>query len=109
MSDRYDWRKDMDSIEACEDVWDCADGCCTNIMPRHNDEAIRLAAYIESLLAERHACPGCNRFATLLVNADACPLQERGDTCRITGGFCADEDTADCVARIVAWKEASDD
>ena len=52
---QYDWRKDLDSIEACEEVWECADGCCTNFMPRHNDECIRLAAYIESLEAERDA------------------------------------------------------
>jgi hypothetical protein len=52
MSSGYDWREDMDIIEACEEVWDCADGCCTNIMPRHNDEAIRLAAHIEALEAD---------------------------------------------------------
>ena len=110
MSSSYDWRKDMDSIEACEEVWDCADGCCTNFMPRHNDECIRLAAHIERLEAERHACPTCNHLATLLVNADACPLRmysDRGAWCEVNGKmrYCADEDTADCVARIVAWEE----
>jgi hypothetical protein len=52
---QYDWREDLDSIEACEEVWECADGCCTGFMPRHNDECIRLAAYIERLQAERDA------------------------------------------------------
>lgn len=52
---RYDWRKDLDNIEACEEVWECADGCCTYFTPRHNNECIRLAAYIERLEAERDA------------------------------------------------------
>jgi hypothetical protein len=61
--------------------------------------------------AERHTCPGCIRFATLLVNADACPLKGLGSGCAEYGPGgcvwheCADEDTADCVARIVAWEE----
>ena len=50
---QYDWREDLDSIEACVEVWECADGCCTNFDPRHNDECVRLAAYIERLEAER--------------------------------------------------------
>ncbi len=57
----YDWRDDLDSIDACEEVRECADGCCTIFrirawrLPRHNDECIRLAAYIERLEAERDA------------------------------------------------------
>ena len=49
---QYGWRKDLDSIEACEEVSECADGCCTFFTPRHNDECIRLAAYIERLESE---------------------------------------------------------
>ena len=52
---QYDWREDLDSIEACVEVWECADGCCTNFDPRHNDECVRLAAHIERLEAERDA------------------------------------------------------
>ena len=49
---QYDGREDLDSIEACEEVWECAYGCCNNRIPRHNDECIRLAAYIERLESE---------------------------------------------------------
>ncbi len=49
------WRDDLDTIEGCEEISECADGCCTFFTPRHNDECIRLAAYIESLEAERDA------------------------------------------------------
>lgn len=52
---QYDWRVDLDSIEACEEVWQCADGCCTNFDVRHMHECIRLAAHIERLEAERDA------------------------------------------------------
>jgi hypothetical protein len=66
--------------------------------------------YEQQLEAERHTCPGCNHLATLLVNADACPrqfLHEGWGWCGEHGKShtCADEDTADCVARIVAWEE----
>lgn len=54
---RYDWRTDMDVIESCDDMSECADGCCTYFTPRHNDECIRLAAYIERLEAE-YPCRG---------------------------------------------------
>ena len=74
----------------------------------HDDE--QRIAHIERLEAERHTCPGCNHLATLLVNADACPLRFAGCSFGFCekGGYahtCADEDTADCVARIVAWEE----
>lgn len=46
---QYDWRTDMDVIESCDDMSECADGCCTYFTPRHNDECIRLAAHIEYL------------------------------------------------------------
>lgn len=47
--------EDLDSIEACEEVSECADGCCTYFTPRHAGECDRLAAYIERLEAERDA------------------------------------------------------
>ena len=49
------WREDLDTIEGCEEISECADGCCTFFTPRHNDECIRLAAHIERLEAERDA------------------------------------------------------
>lgn len=52
---QYDPRVDLDSIEACEDISECADGCCTYFTSRHMDECIRLAAHIERLEAERDA------------------------------------------------------
>lgn len=90
---RYDWREDLDSIEACEEVSECADGCCTFFTPRHNDECIRLAAYIERLEdeikrshdailaltgtvgrleAERDALLAAVTAAYFLLNSDQC-------------------------------------
>jgi hypothetical protein len=73
-------------------------------LARTLDDARDAVQYLKALEAERHACPTCNRLATLLVNADACPLQ-LADYPGCDRYFCADEDTADCAARIVAWEE----
>jgi len=79
-------------------------------LARTLDDARDAVQYLKALEAERHACPTCNRLATLLMNADACPLKagDNGAWCGEHGTWyeCADEDTADCAARIVAWEDA---
>lgn len=59
----------------------------------------------------RHAtCPTCNHLATLLVEADLCPLREPlTDYCCTPGRHlyvCADESTEDCARRIVEMEDA---
>jgi hypothetical protein len=80
-------------------------------LARTLDDARDAVQYLKALEAERHACPGCNHLATLLVEQDLCPINERtgdGGCYGRSGNWfeCADEDTADCVARIVAWEES---
>jgi hypothetical protein len=91
---QYDWRKDLDSIEACEEVWECADGCCTNFMPRHNDECIRLAAYIESLEAERDA---------LLAERTLVDIVFDGPPSHESGRFVEVEDMSGAGVRVGEW------
>jgi|GEM_PF-3207081 len=86
--------EDLDSIEACEEVWECPDGCCTYFIPRHNDECIRIAAYIERLEAERDA---------LLAERTLVDIVFDGPPSHESGKFVEVEDMSGASVRVGEW------